>query len=121
MVPLETSAVCIEIPPRNSIHRRKHRSRRPEQRREVGRAGICLMRFQGTNHDVLKTKALGVLVRSDLRDFFASSDSQYQSALLDGLEMIAACNDAHVVPSSRQFNGEIATNRTSAINAEFHA
>jgi hypothetical protein len=55
-----------------------------------------------------------------LRDFFASSDSQYQSALLNGLEMIAARDDAHVVPGSRQFNGEIAANRTRAIYAEFH-
>ena len=79
------------------------------------------MRFQGTNHDVLKTKALWVLVRSDLRDFFASSDPQYQSALLNGLEMIAARDDAHVVPGSCQFNGEISANRTSAIYTEFHA
>jgi hypothetical protein len=79
------------------------------------------MRFQRTNHDVLKTKALWVLVRSDLRDFFASSDPQYQSALLNGLEMIAARDDAHVVTGSCQFNGEVAANRTSAIYAESHA
>ena len=79
------------------------------------------MRFQGTNHDILKSKAVWVLVRSDLRDFFASSDSQYQSALLNGLEMIAPRDDAHVVPGSCQFHGEIAANRTSAIYAEFHA
>lgn len=121
MVPLETSAVLIEVPPRNSVHRRKHRSRRPEERREVGRARVCLMRFKGTNHDILKTKPLWVLVRSDLRDFFASCDSQYQSALLNGLKMIAARDDAHVVPGSCQFNGEIAANCTRAINAEFHA
>src|SRR3984957_10682457 len=112
MAPLETPAVLIEIPPGNSVHRRKHRSRRPEQRREIGRAGVCLMRFKGTNHDVLKTKPLWVLVRCD---------SQYQSALLNGLKMIAARDDAHVVPGSCQFNGEIAANCTSAINAEFHA
>jgi hypothetical protein len=79
------------------------------------------MRFKGTNHDVLKTKPLRVLVRGDLRDFFASCDSQYQSALLNGLKMIAPRNDAHVVPGSCQFNGDIAANGASAINAEFHA
>src|SRR5580698_6836439 len=121
MVPLETSAIFMEIPPRNSVHRRKHRGRRPEQRREVGCARVCLMRFKGTNHDILKTKPLWVLFCGDMRDFFASRDSQYQSALLNGLKMIAARDDAHVVPGSCQFNGQIAANCTSAINAEFHA
>ena len=121
MVSLEKSAVLVEIPPGNSVHRCKYRSRRPEKRRKVERAGVCLMRFKGTNHDILKTKPLWVLVRSDLRDFFASFDSQYQSPLLNGLKMIAARGDAHVVPGSCQFNGEIAANCTSAINAEFHA
>ena len=79
------------------------------------------MRFQGANHAVLKPKAPWILVCSDLRDFFTSADSQSQSALLNRLEMIAACNDAHVVPGSRQFNGEIAANRTSTKYAKFHA
>ena len=79
------------------------------------------MRFKGANHDILKTKPLWVLVRGDLRDFFASCDPQYQSALLNGLKMIAARDNANVVPGSCQFNGELAANRTSAINAEFHA
>ncbi len=79
------------------------------------------MRFQGTNHHVLKTKAPRILVRRDLRDFFASPDAQYQSTLLNGFEMIAARNNAYVVPSSRQFNGDIAANRTRAKYAEFHA
>jgi hypothetical protein len=56
-----------------------------------------------------------------LRDFFASCDAQYQSALLDGLKMIATRDDAYVVPGGGQFNGDIAANSTSAINAEFHA
>jgi hypothetical protein len=34
----------------------------------------------------------------DLRDFFASRDAQYQSARLNGLEMIAARDDTYVVP-----------------------
>ena len=79
------------------------------------------MRFKGANHDILKTKPLGVVVGGEMRDLFASSDSQYQSALLNGLKMIAARDDAHIVPGSCQFHGEIATNCTSAINAEFHA
>jgi len=35
--------------------------------------------------------------------------------------MIAARDDAHVMPGGCQFNGETAPNRASAINAEFHA
>jgi hypothetical protein len=79
------------------------------------------MRFQGTNHGVLKAKASRILVRSDSREFFASSDSQYQPALLNGFEMIAARNNAHVVACSGEFNREIAANRTRAKYAEFHA
>ena len=78
------------------------------------------MRFKGTNHDILKTKPLWVLLRGDVRDCFAPCDSQYQSALLNGLEMIAARDNTYVVPGSCQFNGEIAANCTGAINAEFH-
>jgi hypothetical protein len=46
---------------------------------------------------------------------------QYQSALLNGLKMIAARDDAHFVPGSCQFYSELAANCASAINAEFHA
>jgi hypothetical protein len=78
------------------------------------------MRFQRADHDVLKAKAMWILVRSNQRDSFTAGNSQYQSAFLNSSKMIAARDDAHLMPDRRQLNREIAAYSTSAKDAKFH-
>jgi hypothetical protein len=82
---IEAAAALVEVPPRDAVHRGHHGGGSSKERREVRRTGVCLMRFQRANHEILMTVLPGIVARRYARHSLPAVYPEYEPALANGL------------------------------------
>lgn len=114
------SAVLVEIPVGNAVHRGHNAGFLGKQRlHRIDDAGDG-MRLQADDDEVLRAKFGGVVGAARTRHTFFVADQKLQSIRLHRGKMGAARDQADVGARARELNPEITADRTGAVNADFH-
>ena len=117
---LQRSAVLVEIPPRNTVHRRDEGGVVAQKGREERSAFVRLLRLERADHVVLRTELARIVARRNARDLFLAFDPEPEPAFPDCLEVSATGDHADIISGERQFDREIATDGASAKHADLH-
>src|SRR5208283_1012240 len=120
MPAVEAAAFLVEIPPWNTVHRRDQGGVAPEQRTELFSRFMRLVGLQRANDVILRPEIGRIGTGGDPSDLFLAFDDQLEAVLADGVEMGAPDDRRNLMAGQRQFRREIAADRSSAENTDFH-
>jgi hypothetical protein len=111
-----------KVPPGNAVHRRYHGGVGPQKRRKGFGCGVRLMRFERAQNKILWTECLWIIRRWHAYRLFGTvTHAKFQAVFLDGLQVRSARNHTDIVSPGSQPNGQVATDRASSKDAEFHS
>src|ERR1700722_11960756 len=118
---LVAAAMLVEIPIRDSIHRRDDAGMRPEQGlHRLDRPGDG-MRLQADDDEILMPEFGGIIGAAWPHDAFFVADQEFEAVGAHGGEMGAARDQADIGARAGQLYAEISADRAGAVDANFHA
>jgi hypothetical protein len=117
---LEAAAALVEVPPGDPVHRRDHGGRRTEERSEVRRSGIRLMRLERADHEILVSELARVLARRQARNFLGALGPELEAMLSDRAKVRAARDHANFVTGQRELDRDVPADRARTVDAKSH-